>query len=105
MVVCPACQRIRDDFPAGEIKLRGDFLALHREEIDGLIKNVSEAENAEHPLHRVMDMSEDEGVLLIRTTDVHLPRRIGEALKAAYEGEFEFQYEPDAQGIRAGWTR
>jgi hypothetical protein len=104
-VVCPACARVRDAYPAGVLELSGGFLADHREEIDGLIKNVAETENAEHPLHRIMDIATGEDALLIRTTDVHLPRRIGEALKDAYDGEFEFHYEDDVQRIRAAWAR
>lgn len=106
MVVCPACQRIRDDYAGGELELSGDFLAEHRDEIDGLIKNAEAAETAEHPLHRIMQIREqDDGHLLIRTTDIHLPRRIGEALNSAYEGEFDFQYLPGEQRIRASWSR
>jgi hypothetical protein len=104
-VVCPACARIRDDYPAGELQLSGDFLGTHREEIDGLIKHLTEAENAEHPLNRIMDIVSTDRGLLIRTTDVHLPRRIGEALQDAYEGAFDFHYEDDAQRIRASWIR
>jgi hypothetical protein len=96
---------VRDAYPAGVLELSGGFLADHREEIDGLIKNVAETENAEHPLHRIMDIATGEDALLIRTTDVHLPRRIGEALKDAYDGEFEFHYEDDVQRIRAAWAR
>ncbi|MDF2781538.1 MAG: ATPase, partial [Geminicoccaceae bacterium] len=40
-----------------------------------------------------MDIEERDGALVVRTTDIHLPRRIGEALHHAYRGELDFHYE------------
>jgi hypothetical protein len=48
--------------------------------------------------------SRSEGVV-ISTTDTHLPRRIGEALKHAYLGELELHYDQDEQFVRVTWTR
>ena len=42
---------------------------------------------------------------IITTTDTHLPRRIGEALHHAYEGEFRFHYDQGEQFIRVFWER
>lgn len=104
-VVCPACRRIRDDYPAGILTIAGTFFGDHEEEIRGLISNTEEAEKSEHPLHRVMDAELDEGELIVRTTDIHLPRRIGEALKSAYDGELDFHYDEGSQFLRARWER
>lgn len=38
----------------------------------------------EHPLSRIMGIERRPEGLVISTTDTHLPRRIGEALKHAY---------------------
>ena len=103
---CPACLRIRDQFPAGVITLEGGFLAEHRDEIFGLIQNQEDAERAEHALHRIMGMDEaDDGIVTLATTDIHLPRRILEALHRAYEGEMEFQYGDDETSLRGRWAR
>jgi hypothetical protein len=46
-LLCSACRRIRDDFPAGEIYLSGDYLVKHRGEIVNLItKLVMDARGA-----------------------------------------------------------
>jgi hypothetical protein len=42
---------------------------------------------------------------VITTTDIHLPRRIGEALHRAYEGDLDFHYEEEAYSIRVTWRR
>ncbi len=42
--------------------------------------------------------------LVVLTTDAHLPRRIGEALKHAHHGELDMQYDQDEDFIRITWT-
>lgn len=85
--LCPACHRIKDRFPAGYVKLSGDFLGAHRDEIRHLIRNEEQQEAANHPLQRIMDITEEGGVTSVTATDVHLARRIGEALHHAYQGK------------------
>jgi hypothetical protein len=43
--------------------------------------------------------------LVISTTDTHLPRRIGEALKHAYHGQLELHYDRDEDFVRVNWRR
>ena len=102
---CQACQRILDKYPAGELTLRGDFLWQHRAEILHLARNQEELEKGEHPLNRIMAIEEEGDATVITTTDIHLPRRIGEALYDAYEGELDFHYEEEAYLIRVSWRR
>lgn len=102
---CQACHRIKDGYPAGEITLGGSFLALHRDEILGLARNLEAEEKGEHPLNRIMDIVDGDGETVIRTTDIHLPRRIGEAIAHAYEGDFEFTYDEEGYFIRVTWRR
>lgn len=75
--LCQACHRINDGFPAGEIILSGGFLAENKEEILRLAGHQEELEKAEHPLHRIMAIEDQNGQVVITTTDIHLPRRIG----------------------------
>jgi hypothetical protein len=39
------------------------------------------------------------------TTDIHLPRRIGEAIKHAFYGDIEDDFEKDGYFVRVAWTR
>jgi NMD protein affecting ribosome stability and mRNA decay len=102
---CPACLRARDGYAAGILALTGPFLSEHRKEILNLLENVSVAETAEHPLHRKLDSIEAPEGVVVTTTDVHLCRRMGEALKHAYGGTFEFRYLEDDTVVRASWHR
>ena len=104
--LCPACQRIRDDMPAGYVNLEGGFLQEHREEIRALVANISEKEKSLRPLNRIIEVLDtDEGAMHITTTDAHLARAIGEALRHAYQGELKIQHAPDENLARVHWQR
>jgi len=101
--LCPACHRIKDKYPAGEITLAGTFLVAHREEILRLVRNEAEAETAEHPLHRIMGIEERPDEVVVTTTDIHLPRRIGHALEHAYKGQMEIHFDKEGHCARMKW--
>ncbi len=103
--LCPACQRIHDNFPAGELILTGGFLAGHKHEIIELARHTEEAERKEHPLQRIMSVDDAGGKVTIRTTDIHLPRRIGHAIFDAYKGELDTHYDKAAYFVRMTWER
>lgn len=103
--LCQACHRINDKYPAGELTLAGSFLEAHRDEILNLVRNTEKVENEEHPLHRIMDIEKKDDHTLITTTDIHLPRRIGQALFNAWEGDFDFHYDEEGYFIRVNWKR
>ncbi len=102
---CPACERIRDGYPAGYLILKGSFVEAHTEEIDGLIRNVEAREKGEHPLKRIMDLRTEQHARVVTTTDVHLARAIGDALHSAYEGSLDYEYSDAENLIRVTWSR
>lgn len=102
---CQACHRIRDRYPAGWVTLKGGFVSAHRDEIVRVARHNEEAEKAEHPLHRIMAIEDEDGGLVITTTDIHLPRRIGEALSHAYHGTLDYHYEKETYRLRVHWSR
>jgi NMD protein affecting ribosome stability and mRNA decay len=103
--LCPACRRINDRFPAGIVNLRGAFARAHREELIRVARHQEEAEKAEHPLNRIMSIEEEPDGTVVNTTDIHLPRRIGEALERAFSGALDFRYEEDGYFVRVTWRR
>ncbi|MBU1233873.1 MAG: ATPase [Proteobacteria bacterium] len=105
-VLCPACQRIAENYPAGYLELKGAFFKQHREEMLNLINNEEKQEKADHPLERVMAIDEEEEELvLITTTGIHIARRIGEAISRAYQGDLSFTYGDGEKTIRIFWNR
>lgn len=103
--LCPACHRIKDGMPAGFVTLSGAFAAEHSAELLRLARNEQEREAADHPLQRIMDISHDKDATVITTTDIHLARRIGDAVAHAFHGKLEVKYSPDEYLVRVNWTR
>jgi hypothetical protein len=85
--------------------LSGTFFAAHREEIMQMVRNEAEAETAEHPLHRVMGIEEHPEQVVVTTTDIHLPRRIGHALEDSYKGKMEIHFDKEGHFARMKWHR
>lgn len=102
---CPACQRIRDDFPAGYVTLKGEFLATHRDEVLHLMHHHEAREKSEHPMQRIMKVADNAEGIVITTTDVHLARGLGDALRHAYHGTLDYHYNPEQTLIRVQWER
>lgn len=103
-VICPACHRLHDHFPAGFLKLEGPFFLGHKDEIMRLVQHHAQRERAEHPLQRIMAVEDQEHGVLVTTTDIHLARGIGEAVHHAYQGELEFHYNPEENLLRVQWS-
>lgn len=101
--LCPACRRINDRLPAGTVTLHGDIAQRHKNEIMALARNEEAAEKGEHPLNRIVGIEETDDGLVISTTDIHLPRRIGEALKRAFHGELDMHFDEAGYFVRVDW--
>ena len=104
-LVCPACQRIHDDFPAGYVMVKGEFIKAHRDEIIALVKSKEDTQKAEHPLQRIMAIEDVREGLQVTTTDSTLARGIGEALHETYKGDLKVKYSRDENLVRATWKR
>ncbi len=102
---CPACRRIADHYPAGELTLSGTFLVEHASEALRMIDNIARAEMREHPLHRVMDAGRTPDGIIVTTTDIHLPRRLGHTFEDAWGGELDTHYDEQGHFVRVRWTR
>lgn len=102
---CPACRRIKDDLPAGVVTLHGAFAMAHKAELIGLAQNEEAAEKGEHALNRIIGIEETGDGLVIRTTDIHLPRRLGTAIKRAFDGDLDIHFDEGGYFVRIDWTR
>ncbi|HLP97248.1 MAG TPA: BCAM0308 family protein [Sideroxyarcus sp.] len=101
--LCPACHRMHDHFPAGFVSITGEFFAAHEAEILQLIRHLEAKEKANHPLQRIMDIEKTKDGTLVTTTDIHLARGIGDALRHAYQGKLDFHYNPEQNLLRVSW--
>jgi NMD protein affecting ribosome stability and mRNA decay len=103
--LCPACHRTNDHFPAGYVTLESDFVQQHRDELLTLARTTEEREKSQHPLQRIMEIIEEGNKITITTTDIHVARRIGEAIHSAYKGNLDVNYGPEDYIIRLTWSR
>ncbi|MFN1835448.1 BCAM0308 family protein [Balneola sp. MJW-20] len=103
-IICPACKRSEEHDPAGIMDLSGTFFRKHRSEIMNLVQNIERRESNNHPLERIMDIHRSDDRTIIHTTGMHLPRRIGDALKSAFEGDLNLSYEAEDH-VQITWHR
>jgi len=104
--VCPACLKIRDNFPGGIVTLAGGYVLPHKQELINLIKNEEEQARGNNPLGRVMTIKENGyGSIVISTTNEKLAQRIGRAIKKAFHGEVSYRWSHDNKLARVDWER
>ncbi|HUJ19661.1 MAG TPA: BCAM0308 family protein [Nitrospirota bacterium] len=105
-IVCPACLKIRDDFPGGIVTLKGEYVAGHKQELLNLIRNEEERARGFNPLERVMSVRENgSGSLVIFTTNEKLAQRLGRAINKSFHGELSYNWSHDNKLVRVGWER
>lgn len=103
-VLCPACRRIADRCEAGRLEIRGALVESRRTELDRLIRNVGADAQASRPLERIMSVDYDGAICIVLTTDIHLPRRLADAIQSAFGGEVSVAYGENAYQVRATVT-
>lgn len=82
----------------------GAAVSGHKAEMLDLARSQEAAKTAEHPLNRIMAVEETPDRIVMTTTDIRLPRRIGEATRHAFHGEFKAHFDEDAYSVRAEWS-
>ncbi len=106
MLVCPACLKIRDNFPGGIVTLKGAYVLPHKQDLMNLIKNEEERARGFNPLERIMSIKENgHGNLVISTTNEKLAQRLGRALKKAFHGDVSYGWSHDNKLVRVDWER
>jgi NMD protein affecting ribosome stability and mRNA decay len=100
---CSACQRIKDDYPAGFVTVRGKFAKVHRDEILAVINHTEDREKQAHPINRIIRIDDDGDGFIVRTTETHLAQAIGKSLRGAFKGTLKLSFEEDI--VRVVWER
>jgi NMD protein affecting ribosome stability and mRNA decay len=105
-IVCPACLKIRDNFPGGIVTLKGDYVLPHKQDLLNLVKNEEARARGFNPLERVMSVKENGyGSIVISTTNEKLAQRLGRAIKKAFHGEVAYHWSHDNKLARVDWVR
>ena len=101
--LCPACRRIEDRAPAGILTVHGTFHPEQRDAMIALLRHQEQAEREDHPLNRIMDIVEKPDAVIVTTTDIHLPRRLGEALRRVLHGTLDIHFDDTSYFVRVDW--
>lgn len=104
-VLCAACQKIRDKFAEGYVTIQGDFIKGHRDEILNLIRNKEEKASRMNPLERIIEITDKDGGIEIKTTTEKLAQMIGRLLNKTFNGEVEYKWSSDVKLARVVWVR
>ena len=105
-LTCPACLKIRDNFPGGIVTLKGDYVLPHKADLMNLIRNEEERARGLNPLERVIAIKENGfGSIVISTTNEKLAQRIGRAIKKAFHGDVAYHWSHDNKLVRVDWVR
>ncbi len=104
-VLCPACQRMADDNPAGVVTLSGSYLLEHENDILNMIKRTEARSRTKNPLGRIMEINQEGNVLTISTTEDKLAQKLGREVYKAHKGELHYSWSHDLHFVRVNWTR
>jgi NMD protein affecting ribosome stability and mRNA decay len=104
-LVCPACQRVEDNNPAGIVTLTGDYLSGHEREILDLVTNRETHHRAKNPLARIMSLNKNDGEVVISTTEEKLAEALGREMYKAHKGELHYRWSHSDRFVRVNWSR
>ena len=100
--LCPACERVRDHYPAGTLTIPASLVG-DREELLGLIGNIERRESAEHPLERVIRIEESAESTSVTTTGIHLARCLASKLSRRFGRKARLRYPEEQHLLFAEW--
>ena len=105
LVLCPACQKIKDKYAEGYLTIEGHFVSEHADEILSLIDNKEDRQFRMNPLEQIIEIRRFEGRIEVQTTTDKLAQRIGQLLHKTFSGEIAYKWSGDTKLARVVWTR
>lgn len=102
--LCPACLRMRDNFPAATLSIRGTSLDNDRAGLERQIRGFAARRRALHPLQRIMSLDTQDGEMTVTTTDLHLAQGIAKSLYRARKGNLTIHFDKGQYSLRVAWA-
>ena len=99
---CPACRKMHDRFPGGELTLRGVEVE-NRGEIARILRNEESRAREKNPLERIMRMDAANGGWRVETTTEKLAQRLGRSIKKARGGKLAYKWGHNNKFVRVVW--
>ena len=90
---------------AGAVRISGNFISDHEEEILNLIKREGKLSEERNSRARITKIEKANGGIIVETSDQHLAMKIGKSLQSAYKGEHQYKYRDGDKFIEVNWRR
>jgi hypothetical protein len=101
-IFCPACTKLRQRYPGGELRLIG-FKMEDRGEIARILRNEEERARRKNPLERILWLQVKNGDWWVETSTEKLAQRLGRCLKKAKGGRLNYKWGHNNKFIRVLW--
>jgi len=89
----------------GVIKVSGNFLLDHEEDILGLVRHQGKLVAEKNPQAKITNIKKANGGLVITISDHNLAMKIGKALTSAYKGDHNYKFSHGDQFVEVEWKR
>jgi len=103
--LCPGDRRLEKRQVEGIVTLKGSFMRQHLPEIKNLVGRVARDCRRRNVSSRIFETTEEDGVLVIETTDEHLAERMGKEVEKAFKGKLEIKWQEKDTFARVVWQR
>ena len=103
-VYCPACRKLKERYPSGELILRG-VQANERQEILRVLRNEATRAREKNPLEVIMDVQERKDEWRVQTTTEKLAQRLGRSIRKARGGKLVYKWGHNNKFLRVGWEQ
>jgi hypothetical protein len=104
-LMCPACRRILEHAPAGELWLQScDYLKARLDQIVSLLSHEAQNEEGLHALERIMAIDVEPDGVRVTTTGPHMLRSLGEAMLRTHHGRLSIEYRDGERLLRGSWS-
>jgi NMD protein affecting ribosome stability and mRNA decay len=102
-LLCPACLKIRDEYPEGLLTVRWEGLADHETDVMGLLRNIERRALSLNPLERIIKLIKRRGEVEVQTTNETLAQRMGRELVRAFHGTVTYRWGHKEKLARVEW--
>jgi hypothetical protein len=104
-VLCPACLKIRDQYPLGELRLSA-IEAQERPEVMRILRNEESRAREKNPLERIMTIeATDQRGWTVKTTTEKLAQRLGRCLRKSRGGSVRYQWSHNNKFVHVIWSK
>ncbi len=102
--LCPACRKLREHYPLGELRLAG-IPERDKQEVLRLLRNEEGRAREKNPLESIMRLEMDGDAWKVETTTEKLAQRLGRCVRKARGGNIVYKWSHNRKFARVLWQK